>query len=129
MIIRRLRREDMHRIDEIYKSHHQDDFSLPSLINTITSAVVTDDLGELIGFGAVKILAEAIMVLDLDRPKNDRLEAMQLLMDEAIRACHKRGITQLHVFVKKEEMQRLLQRKFGFNIVTDQAMVLEVKYG
>lgn len=91
----------------------------------MTSAVIVNE-GEVVGFGVVKILAEATMVLDIDKPKVDRIVAMQKLMDEAIRGCNESGIEQMHVFVKNPLLVRLLQRKFGFKVISDTALVLEI---
>ena len=125
MKIRNLRKDDLQSIDRIYRQYHENDFSLPSLGNTVTSAVVESANG-IVGFGVVKVLAEAMMVLDMEESKSWRLEALQLLMDEAIRACHERGIEQLHVFVKNPSLVRLLSQKYGFTIIDDTTMVRSI---
>lgn len=90
------------------------------------TAAVIEDHDIVIGFGVVKVLAEAVMVLEMEEPMPERLKALQLLMDEAIRACHERGIEQLHVFVKNPSLIRLLEKKYGFNVVSDTTMVRSI---
>ena len=68
MIIRPVRNGDLKQIDEIYLKHHKDKIQLPDLENQITSAVV-ENQGRVVGFGIVKIFAEAIMLLDLDESR------------------------------------------------------------
>jgi hypothetical protein len=125
MVIRPVRREDIARIDEIYRQGHDDAFSLPSLENQITSAVVEKD-GKIIGFGVVKIYAEVITVLALDESKADRFEALQLLMSEAERACAETGIDQVHGYVQDHLFQRVLEKRFGFKVATGVALVKEI---
>ena len=125
MVIRSVKRGDVERIDEIFRQGHDDDFSLPDLSMQITNAVVEKD-GKVIGFGVVKIYAEAIAVLDLAESKADRFEALQMLLAEAFRACEEEKIPQLHVYVQDSNFQRILEKRFGFKIATGVALVREI---
>jgi hypothetical protein len=116
MIIRALKAEDIEEVDRLYRSFYENDFYLPSLSNTITHAVVED--GEkILGFGEVKVFAEAIMVLD--KNKNDRTKAitMKALMTKAIEDCKKIGIEQLHVSVKDDKFIEILEKHYEFEKV------------
>lgn len=125
MRIRKTRRSDYLRIDEIYRGYHQEKFALPNLDNTVTHAVIEKD-EKIIGFGVVKLYAEAIAVLDLDESKLDRLHAMDKLFQEAFRGCDEIGLEQLHVFVQDPAMIRLLIQKYDFKIATGVALVKEL---
>lgn len=127
MVIRPVRREDLHVIDAIYRQGHDDHFSLPSLEDTITSAVAED--GPIIGFGLVKVYAECVAVLDYAQSKGKRLEALHLLLQEAFRACEERGIEQLHAYVQEPGMKRILIKRFGFDYATGVALVKEIERG
>ncbi len=126
MVIRPLRREDLERIDEIYRQGHDESFSLPDMSNTLTSAVVVDDNDKVVGFGVVKVYAEAIMVLDPDQSKMNRIVEMDQLFSEAYRACEEVGLQQLHVFVQDPGLQRLLTKHYGFKVATGVALVKEL---
>lgn len=128
MRIRKTRRSDFQRIDEIYRDYHQDKFGLPNLDNAVTHAVVERD-GKILGFGIVKLYAEAIMVLDLDESKIHRLKAMDKLMSEAYRGCDEIGLDQMHVFVQDPKLMTLLIQKYGFKIATGVALVKELSNG
>lgn len=126
MVIRELRGEDFEVIDSVWReSRHAEHFGLPSLHNNITSAVVEDEKG-FIGFGIVKIYAEAVAVLDLSKPKIDRLNALELLLREAFRACEEAKIEHLHVYVHDPGMQRVLIKRFDFRPATGVALVKEI---
>lgn len=125
MRIRPLKRDDVERVDEIYRQGHDEHFSLPGLKNQITSAVV--EIGnKVVGFGIVKIHAEAIMVLDLTQSKVDRVDALEALLHEAHRACEEFGTEHLHVYVQDPMLQRMLMKRFGFKIATGVALVKEI---
>lgn len=125
MHIRPTRREDILEIDEIYRKCHEDKFSLPDLSNSVTHAVIVNK-DAIIGFGVVKVYAEAVMILDLDQSKVDRLQAMEKLMQEAVRGCVEAGINQLHVSVKDSKLQRLLERHYEFRVVQGTVLFREI---
>lgn len=116
---------DLLEVDRIWReSGHFEHFGLPSLNYTITSAIAEKN-GEVIGFGVVKLYAEAIAILDLSKPKADRVEALERLLAEAFRACRVQDIDQLHVYVQDAGMERILVRKFDFKPATGVALVKE----
>lgn len=123
--LRSLQENDLNGIDRIWREcGHADKFGLPTLTNIITKAVADQD-GSIIGFGLVKVYAEAVAILDLNKSKVDRLEALEKLLAEAFRACEDLNVEQLHVYVQDLGMQRLLEQKFGFKVATGVALVKE----
>ena len=123
VILRRTRRSDTERIDEIYRQGHNQFFSLPKPTNVVTHAVAETD--KIVGFGIVKMYAEALCILDLNESKVIRTEALSKLLSEAFRACEERGIEHLHVYVQDPAMQRILENKFGFKVAVGTALVKE----
>jgi hypothetical protein len=128
LTIRPIKREDVAGIDEVYRSGHDNVFSLPDLSNQITSAVVVKE-GKIIAFGVVKVFSEAIAVLDLREAKVDRLQSMEMLMLEAVRGCVEAGITQLHVFAHDEGLAKILEKHYEFKPVKGIALVKELSNG
>jgi hypothetical protein len=128
LAIRPVRAEDLDKIDEVYKSGHDCQFTLPDLANEITSAVIVKDR-KVIAFGVVKSFAEAIAILDLRESKVDRLQSMEMLMLEAVRGCVESGIEQLHVFVQDESLAKLLEKHYEFKPVKGIALVKELSNG
>lgn len=123
--LRRVLQQDLEEIDRIWReSGHAEHFGLPSLQHTITSAIAEKD-GDIIGFGVVKLYAEAVAVLDLKKTKAERCAALEWLLLEAFRACKEQGIEHLHVYVQDAGMERLLVRKFDFKPATGVALVKE----
>ena len=121
--LRETRRSDIPRIDEIYRQGHHLEFGLPAPSNLLTHAVVETD--KVVGFGLVKMYAEALCILDLSQPKSIRTESLSKLLSEAFRACEERGIEHLHVYVQDPAMQRILENKFGFKVAVGTALVKE----
>lgn len=118
MILRSLRNEDVPEVNRFYNEFYSNDFYLPSLRNTITHAVVEDD-GRVLGFGEVKVFAEAIMVLDKSKNIKTRASVMRALMTKAILDCKAHDIEQLHVSVKKEDdgFKKILEKHYEFEEV------------
>lgn len=103
-------------IDRIWQEHWSKIGSLPSRHNAIIDAVVEGESG-LVAYGQVKLFAEAMMFLDLARPKRERAQALKLLMMEAIRGTRKMGVEDLYAFIKDEEFAKLISQRYGFEIV------------
>jgi hypothetical protein len=110
--------KDLDVIDQIWKAHYASDFSLPDLTNAATFAVVEDDSGNIVAFGIVKVFAEAIMIVDMNRGSTTRVKAMKLLMDKAENDCKNHNIKQLHLFCKNDKFADLLINHFDFKKIT-----------
>jgi hypothetical protein len=112
-------------INEIWKKHHDADFSVPGLNNVVTNLVIYDG-SKLVAFGMVKLFAEAILVMDLDANKRDRANALKVLFTEAFSGCQKAGIEQLHVSVTNPDFAELLKKHYDFKETEGQILVVEV---
>lgn len=108
-------------IVEINRLNKQQDFYLDSLDNCIIDKVIPG-----IAYGIVREFAEAVILLDLEKPKVTRVKALAELMKIAIFGVQQKGLHQLHVFVKTEEVAKLLERKFNFKRITDIPMVRDI---
>jgi len=125
MDIRPATLDDFDEIERIWKKHHQGDFNIPSLRGILTHAVVTNGKG-IVGFGMVKVLGEAIMILDHDAPLRQKVETVKLLMDKALRDSGGVKIGQLHVFVKDPQFAKILKDHFNFHPCVGEVLVTEV---
>lgn len=114
---------DLVRIDEIYRKFYANQFSLPGLANTIGSGVISDNSSQVIAFGLVRLIPEAIIILDKDKPTRDKVEALKLLYEEAISACKIYGYKELYAKTEYNDFSRLLVRHFGFNYLNGKPMI------
>jgi len=115
MIARNLKDSDLEILDKIYREYYQDDFYLPSLKNTITHAVIEYN-NTILGFGEVKIFAEAIMILDKSKSNRIKHETMRALMYKAIQDSKSVGVEQLHVSVKDKNFADSLIKHYDFEV-------------
>jgi hypothetical protein len=116
-------------VDEIYQQYYAGDFTLPNLVHTIGSGVISDSSG-LVGFGMVKLYPEAIIVLDKARPKTTQGRALKLLFSEAIKACRQSGYNSLQAHTLDSDYSNLLIKHFGFEKLNSiDHLVLEIKDG
>jgi hypothetical protein len=122
--IRTFQPSDIQVIDEIWKRHHSNDFSVPNRSNSIIDAVIEGRTGEVVAYGQVKLFGEAVFILDKDAPKRDKIEALKLLMSEAIRGADSVGLEDLYCFIRDPAFATLISKHFGFEIVEDPGELL-----
>lgn len=117
MLLRSFSVSDIPRIDEIWRAHHSNDFSVPNRRNALIDAVVENEKGEVVAYGQVKIFAEAMFILDKSASRREKIEALQLLMLEAFRGAKLGGIEQMYAFIKDPAFMRLIEKHFHFQVV------------
>lgn len=125
MSLREVKLDDIKEIERIYAKHHADTFGLFNTNNSLGHAISGDE-NKILAFGAIKLLAEAMIVLDLSLPKTARTKAVIELLEAAIANCKKLEIEQLHAFVKDEHFAKLLIERFKFARVEDIPLVLNI---
>jgi hypothetical protein len=87
--------------------------------------IVADDKdGILVAYGINRLLSEAIMVLDHDRPLRDKVEALKLLMEEAkSKCCH----NLLYTRTQDRQFEAILCKHFGFRRSEGVLLVSDVR--
>ena len=123
MILRTFSESDVLEIDRIWREHWFGVMGMPNRHNSIIDAVIEDDKG-IVGYGQVKMFAEAMMFLDLDRPKRDKAQAFKLLMREGFRGVRNAGIEEMYMHIKDVPFQELVVQRYGFKIIEDPGVLL-----
>lgn len=90
----------------------------------IAEVVAEDDDGGLVAYGQVKLFAEAIMILDKDASRKNKVEALKLLLLEAFRGTDQAGLQEVYCFCKDPEFATLLAKHFSFEIVDEPGELL-----
>ena len=116
MTIREFRPSDIEAIDRIWRAHHSD-VTLPDRQNALIDAVVENREGGIVGYGQVKVFAEAMLFLDKSASQKQKARALKLLMLEAIRGTDYAGLKNLYCFIKDPEFATLISKHYGFDIV------------
>jgi len=124
MKIRPFVETDTEVIDEIWKKHHANDFSVPNRNNMVIEAVAENDAGQVVAYGQVRMFAEAMFILDKDAPKRDKVEALKGLMLEALMGTNMMGLEDLYCFIKDPEFATLISKHFSFEVVDDPGELL-----
>lgn len=124
MKIREFRSGDEFEIDEIWKKHHSQDFSVPARKNLVVERVAEDEKGKIIAYGNVKLFAEAFILLDKDAPVRLKVRALQELLLEAFRGADMSGLEDVYCFCKDPEFATLLSKHFSFEIVDEPGELL-----
>jgi hypothetical protein len=111
--------------DTEFVKKHSTDFEPPDRHHIITDAVV-ESAGNIVGYGQVKLIAEAIMVLDHTRSARTKSEAMRMLHDRAVFKASLAGFDQLHGIMLDPAYAELMKKHFGYRDSKGKWLVLEV---
>lgn len=122
---RRVKLSDLPIVDRIWRKFHKTGFGIPGRNHVVTQGVV-ESHGKVIAYGQVKAFCEAIMVLDLEEPTREKIEAVRKLMEIAIMDSTNTGYEQMHVFVQDPEFAKILKKHFGFQPCSGEALVLNL---
>jgi hypothetical protein len=95
-------------------------------IRDIISDRVIDDAGRILAYGAVKLFAEAVLVLDDTARFREKVEALRALMEAAIFETKKAKISELHVFTQDEKFADVLRNHFSFVDIKGTCLVREL---
>jgi len=105
--------DDVPAISKIWEDHHSDYYGLPNRRSSIIDAVV-EDQGKIIGYGQVKLFAEAMLFLDKSAPLRSRVNAFRMLILEGFRGTEQAGIQELYAFCADPDFALIMQKHFRF---------------
>jgi len=112
-------------IDEIYRKDPE--IGIPSLEMVIVNTTLVDETGKVVGYGVVKEFCEAILKLDPDLRKREKVEALQAAMKVAINNSRVRGVEYLYIISNSPEFTRVLQKQYSFRSCPGELLVLDLK--
>ncbi len=125
IIARNLKREDVEKIDDIFQRNPI--IGVPGLKNMVVNAVMEDtEKDQIIAYGAVKIFAEAILIMDKEVTKREKAEALMEAMKTAILFARDAGVEILYANSNDENFTRCLERRFKFKRVPGQLLCLDL---
>jgi hypothetical protein len=104
---------DISEISSIWHKHHREQYSLPDRRNLIVEAKAVED-GKIIAYGQVRHIAEPIFVLDLNARMRLKLEALDMLMQEAYRGTSRAGLSKMFAFIRDEHFSKVIAKRYAF---------------
>lgn len=116
--LRRPRVEDLEKIRNLEKSY---EFQIPS---KFIHAAVAVDGEEILAFGLIRFLIEAVLVCD--GRKRQKVESISQLLSQMTVDAKSLKIPQIHAFVRDEIFADILIKKFNFIEEKGKALVLNV---
>ena len=125
-MIRDFKESDIKSIDKIFKN--QPELGVPGLLNMITNATLEDDNGKIIGYGAVKLFSESILILDKSIPRKDKAKALREAMQVAILKSRDAGLEYLYAVSNDKNFTKVLQHNYGFRVVPGELLCLDITY-
>jgi hypothetical protein len=111
-------------IDEIWKRCHSDAFSVPNRRNRVIDAVVESEDGKVAAYGQVKLMAEAMFIVDSELTTTAKTLALVLLMQRAFQGINKARLDQMYAFIRDPDFSLLIQKHFGFHSIIEPGELL-----
>lgn len=125
IISRKFMVEDIKGIDDIYQK--QGEFGVPSLENVVINSTLIDSVtGKIVGYGAVKIFAEAILLLDKELSKKEKASAVRESMKTAIAYSKDAGIEYLYMITKSESFSKVLRQNYLAERVPGETLMIDL---
>lgn len=121
MNLRRPRADELSKLRAMHEPF-KNQFKFPDL-DLLSSIYVVVEEDEIIGFGAIQPIFEAIVILNQDKSKDERLMALEMLEARAEYEIQSQGITQLHAFVQDSSFFNLLKKRYGYVSTKGQSLV------
>ncbi|SRR6266568_7207189 len=103
---------NIHEIDKI----NSYGFPTPNISSSLfISKKVAVSHGKVVGFAAVRLTSEGILILDKNQPRITRTKAALELIEKCKEDVKKLNLSDVHVFVQDEKTESFLQ-KCGFKL-------------
>lgn len=125
MELRSPTKEDFAKVIDIYRknySYHFDPFTPNSIIDD--AVAVKGD--EIIGYGMVKVFAEAVFLANPKTLRIERSKALKALMELAEEKTKKANIRELYTFTSIKPFKNILKEQFGFSEIMSPALVKDL---
>jgi N-acetylglutamate synthase-like GNAT family acetyltransferase len=124
MIIRNIRNADVPQVRKLCEEYRKTGFSMPEPGSIFADALIEHD-GKVLGYGVLKHLAEAIMVLDHSVGVKERGEALTLLIQEAVKEASKKGLLEVQA-VCEPKFAGVMKRHYGFQKLQGEVLILDI---
>jgi hypothetical protein len=112
-MIRKIRGRDLEYIRHLCQIHYGDEFPFPDLTHC-HRIPVCDVEGQVIGGGIFRDIPEAIIIIDKNRSRRNKVQAVKELVEEGIKITREFDHEGYHVFVQDKEFEDILTKHFGF---------------
>lgn len=124
MLIRGIRGSDVPELRELCNKYSHAGFDLPKKNNIFADAVIEHD-GKVVAYGILKLIAEAILVLDHSLPTKIRGEALTLLIQEAVKEASKKKLLEVQA-VCEPKFANVIKKHYGFQKLVGETLILDL---
>lgn len=126
IISREFLNEDIPGINDIFKK--QPNSGIPSLRNMIVNSTLVDnETGKIVGYGAVKLFSEAILILDKEIKNKDKAQAVREAMRTAIAYSRNSSLEYIYAICEDERFSKVLRKSYGFKKVPGNVLILDLE--
>jgi hypothetical protein len=116
---------DINEISRIHK--RQPELGVPSLQKVLVNCTFIDqDQGKVVGYGVLKVFAEAVLIIDKRITKASKAIALKEGMEIAIAGCKQRGIEQLYIITSFPGFAGILQKHYSAKKCAGDTLLIEL---
>lgn len=124
MLIRGIRNTDVPELRELCDKYSHAGFDLPKQNNIFADAVIEHE-GKVVAFGVLKLIAEAILVIDHSLSTKIRGEALTLLIQEAVKEASKKKLLEVQA-VCEPKFASVMKKHYGFQKLVGETLILDL---
>ena len=124
--LRPMTADDILPLNDLWEQHWADS-SLPGFKDCLIDSLAVDEADRIVGYGQVKMFAEAMLFLDPTARKRDRARATKLLMLEAFRGVDEVSLEYIYCFIRDPDFSQLIQKRYGFRPANNPGELLILK--
>jgi hypothetical protein len=123
MLVRMLKESDLPKIAEIHRNFYEKEFDFEELfLRNIGVFAVTDENDVIVCVGAVRPIAEVVLITDKEKTVRERRSALFKVLDASEFVAKNSGFDQLHIFVQDDNWIKHLMKN-GFKATAGKALV------
>jgi hypothetical protein len=123
MKLRPFTNEDIGPISDMWEKFYSIDHGLPDRKTVLADGVVEHN-GRVIGYGQLRLFAEATFFVDKDASLRNKISALRACMLDAFRNAEIAKLNEIYVFIKDPKYSALLQKHFHFSLANKPGQLL-----
>ncbi len=104
----------------------QPELGIPSLHNVLVNSTFVNDKGKVVGYGVLKIFAEAVLIVDKKLGKLSKGKILKDGMEIALNGCKQRDIEQLYIITSFPDFPEILQKHYQAKICPGKTLLIDL---
>lgn len=129
MMIRLMNKGDEKELRKIHEKHYKNEFQFPfdDYHHLLDKYIVTDENDDIVIFGALEVVVEAVVITNKDVHINKKRDAFYKILSCLQFSANKNCFPQIHGIAQDEIWEKQLKKRFGFQECKGKYLFLDVR--